>query len=835
MIGIGASAGGLEALEQFFSAVDAAAAVAYVVIPHRDPAQTAQQSRLLPELLARVTPLPIVDATDGLTLAAGTIYLMPSHAELTLDGDVLHLHPLEGEHAQRRPIDRFFTALADARQPLAVGVVLSGMGADGTLGLRRIKERGGASFVQSPEQARFDSMPRSAIENGVADEIALAAQLPVRCLAFLASAARQAAVDAALEERHPAIDEVIALLRRAVGHDFAQYKRSTLARRIQRRISLHHLDSIEAYVLLLASSPSEATLLFAELLIGVTSFFRDPAVWEQLRDEVLPALIRESAGGSLRAWIAGTSTGEEAYSLAIVFLEAVALAPPALQCGLQIFATALDQSAIARARAGSYPLSISADVSPERLQRFFVREDGRFRVNSRVREMVIFAPHNVTVDPPFTKLDLLLCRNLLIYLTPPLQKQLMELFHFSLRPDGFLVLGTAETVGPIPNAFATIPGKGRLYVRSTRNMPLRLNNPSRTVTPVVAQPSDEAPENPSLQQLTDRMLLERFTPAAVLIGEAGDILYVSGRTGRYLEPAAGKANWNVFAMAHPELALAIADGCQRARREQDTVRLGPIEWRDESDRVSHTEVMIAPVPSPADGAELQLVVFRDLPVPAPLADGRRRRTAMSPSRREVEAQLRDLKDQLRMAREERQISNEELRSTNEELQSTNEELQSANEELTTSKEEMQSMNEELQTVNQELQAKLDELTLSSTDMSNLLDALDIATLFLDRELKVRRFTVKTAGLINLIATDVGRPVTDIVSSLAFPEMADEIRSVLRTNAPSEREVASADGRWFAARIIPYHTHDRRVDGVVLTFTDITKAKVVEAGLRHEQP
>jgi chemotaxis methyl-accepting protein methylase len=837
VIGIGASAGGLEALERFLASVPVPCGHAFVVVQHQDP----ERVSLLGELLRRVTPLTVVEATDAVPIVAETVYVMPADHEITIGDGVLQLVEPADPRGLRLPIDRFFTALGAERQREAVGVLLSGMGADGTVGLAAIKAHGGATFVQDPATARFADMPRSAVENGVADVVATADELYPLVVAYLQST-RDARLREPLHDAHPVIDAIVSTLRQVVGHDFSQYKRSTLARRIQRRISLHHLPSVEAYEQRLRDEPAEARLLFAELLIGVTSFFRDTAVWTQLREEIFPELIRQAApGATLRAWIAGCSTGEEAYSLAIVFLEALAAIAPHDACTLQIFATDLDRDAIARARTGTYPESIADEVSAERRQRFFTLENGRYRVNSRVREMVIFAPHNVTIDPPFTKLDLLSCRNLLIYLTPPLQQKLMALFHFSLKPGGVLMLGSAETAGPSLDRFTPIAGKGRLYRRLTttpasgyRDLPpVFIGGPTDPPEPMRAPLS---PPLMNLQHVTERTLLDRFTPPAVLIGDEGDILFVSGKTGRYLEPAAGQANWNIFAMARPGLGLALTEGCQRVRREQRPVTLQPLAIDGDHGGIHYARVTIEPVAHPESTAALLMIVFQEIPPPASEPAARRRgRGTDAQLLQALEEELRQARENLRVAREEMQISQEELRSTNEELQSTNEELQSTNEELTTSKEEMQSMNEELQTVNHELRAKVDELMLASSDMTNLLNSLDIATLFLDSALNVRRFTTKTASLIKLIPSDVGRPITDIVSSLEFADMAADAQEVLRSVRPVEKEVASRDGRWYAARIMPYRMHDDRIDGVVITFTDITKAKQLEAELRERRP
>ncbi len=839
VVAIGASAGGLEALEQFFTPVPADCGYAFVVVQHLDPTQPG----MLVELLQRCTSLTVVQISDGMRLQPNHIHVIPPGADLYVLHDVLHVMEPRQARGLRLPIDLFFRSLATDRGPGSIAVVLSGMGSDGTLGLRAIKEQAGAAFVQSPESAKFDSMPRSAIAEELADVIAPPDQLFAQITEYLTHLPSVVNKDqrAISESERIALDKVILLLRSQTGQDFSQYKLSTLSRRIQRRMGLHHLKGIGDYVRYVRENPSEGELLFRELLIGVTSFFRDPDVWSELRTVVLPELLAgKTADETVRAWVTACSTGEEAYSLAIAFHEAMSADGGAKGRSVQLFATDLDPDAIAKARAGVYPLNIEADVPGELLERYFVKTDRGYRVIKEVREMVVFAAQNLVMDPPFTRLDFISCRNLLIYLTPELQKKVIPLFHYSLRKQGVLLLGSAETVGSASELFAPISDKARLYRRiepsdggTTLPMPAVFG---RSASPPAATASrDSGRPTESLQSSTDRLLLAQYAPAAVLVGDQGDILYVSGRTGRYLEPAAGKANWNVFAMARPGLERPLSEGFWRALRSSQHVTIPDVIIRD-GDATLHVRVVIQPITDASSGKHTVLVVFYDLPTPT--TSGHRGRTARAAKgqalRDELVQDLEQARVSLLTAREEMQVSQEELRSTNEELQSTNEELQSTNEELTTSKEELQSMNEELQTVNQELQSKLEELSLASTDMANLLNSTSIATLFLDRELKVRRFTTPMESIIHLIPGDVGRPITDIVSTLDFPDMAESARRVMRTLLIVEKEVTASDGRWFAIRILPYRSHDDRIDGVVITLTDITKAKTLEAALRKAQ-
>jgi hypothetical protein len=541
----------------------------------------------------------------------------------------------------------------------------------------------------------------------------------------------------------------------------------------------------------------------------------------------------------LRAWAAGCSTGEEAYSLAMVFKEALEQVKPAGNFSLQIFATDLDRDGIERARAGVYPANIAADVSPARLRRFFVQEEHGYRVGKEIRETVVFAPQNVIMDPPFTKLDLLVCRNLLIYLDPVVQKKLIPLFHYSLNPEGVLFLGSAETIGAFTNLFASIAGKDRFYRRldsALRAEPVEFPSSFLRDLPdaMPAQPQARVPI-PNLQSLADQVLLQHYCPAAVLTNDMGDILYISGRTGKYLEPAAGKANWNIFAMAREGLRYVLNNAFQKALRQKAPAGLKGVKVRTNGEAQA-VDMTVQPIFEPAGLQGTVMIVFMDAPTPPePKVSGQPpRASARSHRLAELERELRQSREEIQTCREEMQTSQEELKSTNEELQSTNEELQSTNEELTTSKEEMQSLNEELQTVNHELQAKVDELSRANNDMKNLLNSTDIATLFLDDALNVRRFTSKTASIIKLIAGDVGRPITDIATDLDYPGLCADAREVLRTLVFIEKQVATLDGRWFLVRMMPYRTLENRIDGIVVTFSNITAAKTLEEQLRQDK-
>jgi two-component system CheB/CheR fusion protein len=836
IVGIGASAGGLEALEQFLRHVPVGSGMAFVIVQHLDPTHKG----IMPELLQRATGMRVFQVRDRTRVRPGCVYVIPPNRDMTILHGVLHLFEPAAPRGLRLPIDLFLRSLAQDQQQHSIGVILSGMGSDGTLGLRAIKEMAGVTLVQDPATAKFDSMPRSAIEAGLADFVASVEELPEKIIAFQSRAPFSVRTEVALEDKaQSALEKVVVLLRAHTRHDFSLYKRNTLYRRIERRMGIHQINKMTAYVRYLQENSQELDLLFKELLIGVTSFFRDPEVWKQLRNQVIPALLASRPPGpTLRAWVPGCSTGEEAYSIAIVLKEAVEEIKPEGQYSIQIFATDLDRDAVDKARQGFFPANIAADVPEERLRRFFTKEERGYRVRKEIREMVIFAPQNLVMDPPFTKLDILSCRNLLIYLNSEVQKKLMSLFYYSLSPGGILLLGSAETVGSCTDLFEPLSGKSRLFRRTesgARSEQVVFPSSFSAGTHVGSEAFPAPKPQVSLQSLADQLVLQRYARPTVLTNDKGDIFYVSGRTGKYLEAAAGKANWNIFAMAREGLRHELAGAFQEALLQKNGVALHGLKvGTNGGEQCVDVTIQRLDEPGPLQG--LVMIVFNDLAaVVAAKAAGRPPKpVAHSPRLAELEQELLRAQGEARATHEEMQTSQEELRSANEELQSTNEELQSTNEELTTSKEEMQSMNEELQTVNAELQTKVDELSRASSDMNNLLNSTDIATLFLDNDLKVRRFTPQATKIIKLIPADLGRPITDLASELKYPELDEDAREILRTLASAEKPVAARDGRWFTVRIMPYRMLDNRIDGVVITFADITIAKTLEAKLRDHQ-
>jgi len=835
IVGIGSSAGGLEALEQFLRHVTENCGIAFVIVQHLDPTHKG----IMPELLQRVTAMEVFQVRDRMRVKPNCVYVIPPNKEMSILHGVLHLFDPTATRGLRLPIDFFFQSLAADRHENSIGVILSGMGSDGTQGLRAIKKNGGIALVQDPTSAKFDSMPKSIIKAGLADIVAPVEDLPGKIIDFLRHAVVITSGGPRLEEKdQSALEKVLILLRAKTGNDFSLYKKNTIYRRIERRMGIHQLDRIGSYVRYLQDNPQEIELLFKELLIGVTSFFRDPEVWEQVREQAIPRLLENyPAGGCLRAWSTGCSTGEEAYSLAIVFKEALEQTKPAGHFTMQIFATDLDQDAIDYARRAAYPAKIAAEMTPERLQRFFTKDMGSYRVCKEIREMVTFATQNVIMDAPFTKLDILVCRNLLIYLTPELQKKVIPLFHYSLNPGGVLFLGSAESVSTFTDLFAPLNTKSRLFRKRESLLPAEpLSFPATLVSqrPGVSKELQMMKPAVNIQSLADQLLLQHYSPSAVLTNSKGDILYISGRTGKYLEPAAGKANWNIFAMAREGLSFELGSAFQKALRQKEAVTVKGLKSGADGAAQS-VDVTVQVISEPEALQGMVMIVFRDVTtVPEKKKNGRAKsgppgNAAMA----ELEQGLQHSREELQTTREEMHSSQEELTSTNEELQSTNEELQSTNEELTTSREEMQSLNEELQTVNAEQQAKMDEFSRVNDDMRNLLNSTEIVTVFLDNHLHIRRFTPGADKLFKLIPGDVGRPLSDIVTDLLYPEMEEESREVLRKLAFSEKQISTTNGRWYSVRIMPYRTIENVIAGVVITFANITTAKKLENELREE--
>jgi chemotaxis methyl-accepting protein methylase len=816
IVGIGASAGGLEALDLFLRNVPAKSGMAFVIVQHLEPTQ----KDFMVKLLQRTTVMKVIQVKDRTTVHPDSVYVIPPNKEMSILHGVLHLLDRVAPHGLHLPIDFFFRSLADDRLEHSVGVILSGMGSDGTLGLRAIKEKGGGTFVQESGSAKCDGMPKSAIAAGLADFVAPAEVLPGKIIAYLKHAPLIAKSGLARADKaRSGLEKILILLRSQTGHDFSLYKSVAVYRRIERRMSIHQINKIATYVRLLQENPQEVGLLFKEILIGVTSFFRDPVVWEKLRTDIIPSILKGRAPSqSLRAWVVGCATGEEAYSLAIVFKEALEQLKLTQNFSLQIFATDLDVDAIEKARAAIFPRSIAADISPERLSRFFIEVENGYHITKAIRKMVIFAPQNLVMDPPFTRMDVVSCRNLLIYLSPELQKKLLPLFHYSLNPSGVLLLGKSETVGEFADFFVMLDDKARIYRRietHSRTKPVKF---ASAFLPAPQPPKASKPEV-NLQSLADQLLLQKYSPAAVLVNGKGDILYVSGRTGKYLEPAAGKVNWNIFAMAREGLRYELNGLFQKALQQKEAATLKKVAVRTNGD-IQTVDISVQAITEPKSLQGSVMIVFTDVATPAEAQLSSKAKRSSAAALIQMERELEQTRQETRITRDEMQIFQEEARCANEEMQSMNEELQSTN--------------EELQMLNHELNVKVNDLSRLNNDMKNLLDSTELTTLFLDSALNVRLFTTGSNRIFKLMRGDVGRPITDIACDLLYSELVENAREVLRTLIPHEQQVTTRDGRWFLMRIMPYRTLENMIDGVVITFVDITVSKTLEAELRKTQ-
>jgi len=834
IVGIGASAGGLEAFEQFFSALPADSGLAYVLVSHLDPSHVS----LLTEILQRSTALPVIEAQDQMAVEPDHVYVIPPNREMAIFHGLLQLSLPETPRGQRLPIDAFFASLGEDQGRRAVGIVLSGTGRDGTLGLRDILQHGGLTLVQEPATAKYDGMPASAIDAGYACRVLPATDMA----AALLDAERQRMACPALPALPPAppivlptggLNRLLLQLRTATGHDFSGYKQSTIGRRIERRMAQNELTDIAVYSRYLKENPGEMQLLFKELLINVTSFFRDPEAFAVLKDEALPQLLAgKPEDYVLRVWVAGCASGEEAYSIAILLREAMdpSLGNRVPAFSTQIYATDLDDEAIATARAGHYPLNIAADVSPERLRRYFTRDGAGYRVKNEIREMVVFAVQNIIKDPPFTKLDLLSCRNLMIYLEPELQNRLLPTFHYALKPGGLLVLSASESIGNHVELFTPVSRKWKIYraehSASSARAPLASNLAWRAGSGQAPAVASAPLSRTNFGELAARALLKAYAPASVVADGRGAVLYVYGETGKYLRPAPGQASLNLVDMAREGLPAELRAALQRAASQGAATLARELSVKTNGD-FETVSLSVRPLADSAHSG-LLLVSFADVAPAAKALAGKparrlRRGSPAGLSRIEaLESELDYTREKLQITIEEQQSSNEELKSGNEELQSINEELQSTNEELETSKEELQSLNEELITVNAELQGKIEQLADMQNDLKNLLDNINIGTIFLDQHLLIRRFTRDATQVYRLATSDIGRPLADIKSQLDGDDLIERAQAVLDSLLPWESERRSGSGALFLVRILPYRTLDNFIGGVVLTFTDISQ-------------
>ena len=828
VVGLGASAGGLDALEKFFDHMPDSSGMAFIVVSHLDP----NHKSIMPELIQKYTKMKVFQAEDGMVVEPNRVYVAPANRDLgMLHGIIQLIEPLE-PHGFRLPINFFLTSLSADAGDKAICIILSGMASDGTSGLKAVKSELGMVIVQDPASARFDGMPSSAMRTGLADYILSPEDMPGQLMKYALRQPKHVLLDSAIAagKTPDALQKIFILLRSHTGHDFSHYKTNTIYRRVERRMHICQMDDLSSYTRLLQETPSEIDRLFAELLIGVTHFFRDPEAFEVLKKSLSEIVISKPDHGHIRIWVPGCSTGEEAYSVAIVLRECMSEAKKNL--GVQIFATDIDIHAIEKARAGTFS-GIATDVSKERLNRFFTVDDNLFHIRKEIREMLIFAPQSLIKDPPFTKLDLITCRNLLIYFNAELQKKLIPIFHYSLDQRGLLFLGSSETISAFVDLFSVVDHKWKLYRRRDARYSAQpfIEFPASRSTGKFQEVIAPKEEVENIGEIAEKIILKLCVPNCVIVAETGDIVYVHGQAGKYLELAHGEAKMNIFDMARgglqhelPALIRKVVLGKKALTAERVKIR---------SNGRSHIiDLTVMPIKEPKAVPGSLLVIFEDVEPQTKES----RRVAPRGERKsetlikELERELKVTKTNLRSTIEELETSNEELKSTNEEIQSTNEEMQSSNEELETSKEELQSLNEELITVNTELQNKNDELSVINNDMKNLLDSIDIPTIFLDNNLCIKRFTFHATQVMNLIASDVGRPIDHLATKFKYDRLLEDATEVLRTLAHKEAELQTNDGLWYYMRILPYRTTGNVIDGVVITFSDINTLKTMHEEL-----
>ena len=850
VVGIGASAGGLAAFEAFFSGMPPGKdpGMAFVLVQHLAP----DHKSILTDLIRRYTRMQVSEVEDGVVVQANCAYIIPPNRDMAFMNGTLQLLEPASPRGQRLPIDFFFRSLAQDQHERAICIVLSGTGSDGTLGVRAVKGEGGMAMAQNPESTEYDGMPRSAIGTGQVDYVLPPAEMPARLIAYVTHAFGKIAhpLDLPLPKGEDALRKIFILLRSQTGHDFSQYKQNTIKRRIERRMAVHQIADLGGYVRFMQQTPVEVEALFRDLLIGVTSFFRDTVAFAEFETKVIPQLFTDNADGSaIRIWTCGCSTGEEAYSIAILLQEQMDRLKKNYK--LQLFATDIDSRAIDQARSGIYPASIAADVSPERLARFFTLENNgeSYRINKGIRDMLIFSEQDVIKDPPFSKLDLITCRNLLIYLGSDLQKKLIPLFHYALNPGGMLFLGTSETVGEFGHLFATLDRQSKLYKRKddpSAHQHQRYIPPfteAATELKRIGHPS--GPAKLSLRGITEVILLERYAPTSILVSERGEMLYIHGSTGRYLQMAPGEPGVNILKMAREGLKRDLITSLHTVAKYKKPVERHGLRVKTNGD-FSAVNLTVLPVPPTTESVTdmtLYLVILEEPRATGQVHPAEVREAVLveEPDEKSMDTdllvtklrqELRANEEYLQSANEELETSNEELKSSNEEMQSVNEELQSTNEELETSKEELQSVNEELATVNAELQTKVYDLSRANNDMNNLLAGTGVGTVFVDFQLTIQRFTPSVTKVINLILSDVGRPVGHIVSNLVgYDTLVEDIKVVLDTLLPKEFEVQTKAGDWFLLRIRPYRTLDNVIEGAVITFFEISEIRQAKEALK----
>ncbi|GAX59503.1 methylase of chemotaxis methyl-accepting proteins [Candidatus Scalindua japonica] len=837
IVGIGASAGGLEALEGFFVSMPSQSNIAIIVIQHLAP----RYKSIMGSLLKKYTKMKIFEIKDGMKVDPNSIYLNPPDNDVAIMSGTLQLiEPLKS-HALRLPIDSFFRSLSEDQGKMAIGIVLSGTGTDGTLGLKAIKSEGGMAMVQDEGQAKYDSMPRSAINTGLVDYILPVEKMPDELARYVKHPyIEKDAITGTTEQKYQNnVTKVLIQIRSKTGHDFSHYKQNTIRRRIERRMAVHQIDKISHYLDYIRENPLEVTTLYKDLLIGVTNFFRDPDAFDILEKEIISEILKTRKGDNIRVWVPGCATGEEAYSIAVIFAELIEKSQK--HFNIQIFGTDIDEDAIEYARAAIYPESIAADISKERLKRFFVKEDSTYKVNKQIREMLVFATQSLIKDPPFSRLDLVSCRNVLIYMDSVLQKRILPVFHYTLNKDGYLFLGSSETIGEHSDLFSTMNSKWKIYKRQgeladrTIGYPITENVELSRELPVVE--GRKYLKETNIYQMAEREILDKYAPPFVLINDKHEILYVNGKIHKYLLTPSGVPVFNILKMAHEDLRYKLTSVLHKLGNKQEAIVSRGLKVRDNGN-FRTVDLTVKPFSPGKDTDGMIMVIFEEKEPPEKPA---KRKTTSGRTRKEdpqitnMKQELKSAKEYLQATIEELETSNEELKSANEEMQSTNEELQSTNEELETSKEEQQSTNEELETVNSELQNKVSELSRANNDLNNLLASTDIATIFLDTKLSIVRFTPSLTKLFNVLPSDLNRHIGDITAKFNSDTLYQNAETVLNTLVQTEQEIQANDGSRYSVRILPYRTVENLIDGIVLTFVDITnvtKLRIKEQAFRE---
>ncbi len=828
VVGIGASAGGLEALGAFFAHMPPNAGIAFVIIQHLDP----KHKSLMDELLKRHTSMSILQAEDGVTLAPNSLYLNQPDKDVGIFNGKFHLtDPVETLRV-RLPINHFFRSLAEDQGNKAICIILSGSGSDGTLGMKEIKGEGGMVMVQNPEQAHYDSMPRSAIETGLVDYVLPAEKMPKELIGYIKQPYVRGYKVSPGAENLDAIQKVLMLVRSRTGHDFSHYKQNTIHRRIERRMALHNITDMRNYVRYLQETAAEVDALFKDLIIEVTSFFRDPEAFEVLGKKIIPAIVKDKKPDSpVRIWVPGCATGEEAFSLAMLFQEGMDRMNKHLN--VQIFATDINKETIEQARIARFPEGIAMDMPKKWVKRYFMKEDKAYRVKKTIRDMVVFAVQNLISDPPFSKLDLASCRNVLIYMDSVLQKKIIPLFHYTLNHKGYLFLGSSESIGEFSGLFSPVDIKWKIFQRkgiAIGKVPDYLHAlPEETYPAYLKTPEEPALKEMNVREIAERLVLDEYAPPSVFIDEKNTVLYFQGATDRYLTPPSGEPSFNLIAMAREEIRYQLSAVLKKAAKQKKAVVRETLQLKHK-EGYQTVEVVVRTILQSTLKQPIKMVIFEEKMPPADKGLKKRKTAGAVKIDMRVailEKELQSTKEYLQATIEQMQTTNEELRSANEELQSTNEELQSTNEELATSKEELQSTNEELITVNSELQDKIEALLQANSDIDNLLASTDIGTIFLDNDLRIKRFTPAITHFFNLIQTDIGRPISDITSKIPLVNISQDVRTVLKDLQKRESEMQTENGKWYSMHILPYRTTEKTIDGVVITFVDITRLRKVE--------